>query len=634
MAHVITYDAQQLKEPQFAEAEWALPTGNGGYACGTLRGTRTRRYHALYVAADANSSKRWAVVAEVEAWALVNGQSFPLSTHAYRMSHYPAGYRWLNRVEVTPSSVTHIWQLPSCTISRLLQTSPQGIRLTWQITDGEAQLSLTPLMAMRDHHTLMVANKALDGHCKMLANTCVCKPYEDAPSVWWRFSQGIWNSSRDWYYQFFYSVDQARGLDFQEDLWTPGCLTTDLTPSQPVVLELGIDEPSVLDLLPSSTEWNDLYLFEAKDRGSSILAGLPWFTDWGRDTMIVMPGLLFRRGLYPQAFSILCTFAKTMKNGLIPNRFPDQGEEPEYNTVDATLWFARMVELYLTHTRDDAGVVEHIWPALKQAMQHHLEGTLHGIKCDPTDGLLTAGDANTQLTWMDARVGDQVFTPRGGKPIEISALWINFMRLYLQLCNNPLYGTTEHQPVVEKMLALAESRFDELYWVPQNNWFADVIGNDGVADARLRPNQLIALSLPNMPVPKEHMASAFASCKEYLRTPYGLRTLAHFEEGYQPRYQGGVLERDGAYHQGTVWPWLFSAYARVYLQLHQDISSSERHATLRRLIAPLQEYALTVGVGHIAEVFDAEEPHVQGGCFAQAWSDAAVAEILAEIGSR
>ncbi len=634
MAHVITYDAQQLKESQIAEAEWALPTGNGGYACGTLRGTRTRRYHALYVAAEASSSMRWTVLAEVEAWALVDGQSFPLSTHAYRMSHYPNGYVWLNRVEVTPSSVTHIWQLPSCTVTRLLQTSPQGIRLTWQITGGEAQLSLTPLMAMRDHHTLMVANEALDSHCDIQANTCICKPYAHAPAVWWRYSQGIWNAGMDWYYQFYYSVDQARGLDFQEDLWTPGCLTTDLTPSQPLVLEVGLDEPCVLEMLPTSTEWNDLYLFESEYRGSSILAGVPWFTDWGRDTMIVMPGLLFRRGMYSQAFKILCTFARAMKSGLVPNRFPDQGEKPEYNTVDATLWFARMVELYLTHTRDDAGVQKHIWPALKQAMEYHLKGTLHGIKCDPTDGLLAAGDVHTQLTWMDARVGDQVFTPRGGKPIEISALWINFMRFYVQLCNNPTYGATEHQPAVEKMLALAQSRFDELYWMPQNNWFADVIDSEGVADARLRPNQLIALSLPDMPVSREHMASAFASCKEYLLTPYGLRTLAHFEEGYQPRYQGGVLQRDGAYHQGTVWPWLLSAYARVYLQLHQDVSASERQATLHRLIAPLQEYALTTGVGHIAEVFDSEAPHTPGGCFAQAWSDAAVAEILAEIGAR
>lgn len=631
MAHAIGYDAQQLQDTAIAESEWSLPTGNGGYACGTLRGVRTRRYHALYVTPDPQKSLRWTVLAEVEAWVIVDGQSFPISTHAYRMAHYPNGYVWLNRVEITPTSVMHSWQLPSCTVTRTLQTSPHGIRLTWQITGAVAQISLTPLMAMRDHHALTVANEQLDFHCEMLCNTWSCRPYSEAPAVWWRFSQGVWNCSPDWYYRFFYSVDQNRGLDFEEDLWTPGRLTADLTASQPLVMELGINEPCVLDLLPATLEWNDLYMFQAEGRGRSILAGLPWFTDWGRDTMIVMPGLLFRQGAYQQAFQILCTFAKAMHKGLIPNRFPDQGEQPEYNTVDATLWFARMVDDYLTHTRDDAGVKKHIWPALKQAMHYHLVGTLHGIKCDAADGLLSAGDAATQLTWMDARVGDQVFTARGGKPIEISGLWIHFMRFYLQLCNNPKYGSTEDQPVVEAMLALAEARFDELYWMPHYGWFADVIDNDGKPNGLLRPNQLIALSLPNPPVSKEHMSSAFDACKQYLLTPYGLRTLAPFETAYEPRYQGGVWQRDSAYHQGTVWPWLLSAYAKVYLQLHPDIANSERQAYLRRLIAPLREYSLTLGAGHIAEVFNADPPHSAGGCFAQAWSDAAVAEILAEI---
>ena len=628
MALTICYEALQLQEPRISEAEWALPTGNGGYACGTLCGIRNRRYHSLFTAADEAMSARWMMLAEVEAWVTVDDQSYPISNHAYRDVCHPDGHLWLSRVEISPVKIIHTWQLPGCTVTRTLRTSPQGVRLTWQVSGSKAKICLTPLFGVRDHHALTHAQQVTDAAKYVYPNTWWCKPFDNAPAMWWRYQEGVWCNRSDWYYRFLYITEKERGLDHEEDLWTPGHLVADVTPSQPVVMEFGINEPCSLELLPEELDWSDLYLFNSDKRGQSMLAGLPWFTDWGRDTMIAMPGLLFVRGQYAKALSILRTFAESMNHGLIPNRFPDQSTEPEYNTVDATLWFARRVEEYLQQTRDDENVSKYIWPALKQAMHCHLHGTLNGIMCDPTDGLLAAGNASTQLTWMDAKVCDVVITPRAGKPIEISGLWIQFMRFYLKLCADARYGSAEDQPLVQEMLRRAEASFDELYWMPRHGWYADVAIDGEHRDERLRPNQLIALSIPNPPAPKEHIAAAFEACTDYLLTPYGLRTLAPFENDFKPKYEGGIWERDSAYHQGTVWPWLLSVYVQVYIHIHATKTGFERQTYINKLTASLRNYAATIGGGHVAEVFDAQPPYLPGGCFAQAWSDAALAEIL------
>ncbi|HEX4946044.1 MAG TPA: amylo-alpha-1,6-glucosidase [Blastocatellia bacterium] len=356
----------------------------------------------------------------------------------------------------------------------------------------------------------------------------------------------------------------------------------------------------------------------ARGAQKTVIAGYHWFSDWGRDTMIALPGLTLATGRADIAKSILLEFAAQVDRGMLPNRFPDAGEEPEYNTVDATLWYFEAVHALAAHTNDYEFVKANVYAVLNDIVDWHRRGTRYGIRVD-ADGLLTAGEAGVQLTWMDAKIGAWVVTPRLGKPVEIQALWYNALCVMRDFAAR--FGETGRAQQFDDMASRARANFTEQFWNDATGCLYDVVNGDE-RDGTIRPNQIFALSLPHALLSGEKAKRVLAVVERELLTPVGLRSLAPTDPGYIAHYAGGVLERDGAYHQGTVWTWLLGPFITAHLKVHDDRERAQQLLTGFR--AHLQE----AGLGQVAEIFDAEPPHAPRGCIAQAWS---VAELLRVI---
>jgi predicted glycogen debranching enzyme len=356
---------------------------------------------------------------------------------------------------------------------------------------------------------------------------------------------------------------------------------------------------------------------------ATVIAGYPWFSDWGRDTMIALPGLTLANGRPDVARRILETFAAHVDGGMIPNRFPDDGEEPEYNTVDATLWYVDAVRAYVDATKDEA-LLDALLPKLLEIVEAHEAGTRYGIHVDE-DGLLASGAEGVQLTWMDARVGEHVVTPRRGKPVEIQALWFNALSFLARVLENRAHPRAAH---LWSLAAKAKTSFDALFWNEEAGCLYDVV--DGTErDASIRPNQLLALSLAHPLVTGERAKRILEVVESELLTPFGFRTLSPSDPRYVGRYEGGPAERDGAYHQGTVWPWLVGPYVKALLLAGGNDARMKAAETLR----PLVTYVLGPGLGQLPEIFDGDAPHRPAGCFAQAWSVAQVIEAVKAVGT-
>jgi predicted glycogen debranching enzyme len=350
-----------------------------------------------------------------------------------------------------------------------------------------------------------------------------------------------------------------------------------------------------------------------------VIAGYHWFSDWGRDTMIALPGLTLPTGKHEVARSILRTFAQHVNQGMLPNRFPDAGETPEYNTVDATLWFFEAARAYLAYTGDLEFVRNELYPVFAGIITWHIKGTRYGIKMDAS-GLLSSGEQGVQLTWMDAKVGDWVVTPRRGKPVEIQALWYNALCIMEDLAGT--FGEEAEQKRYRGMATVASWSFNRQFWNEQAGCLFDVT-NGARPDPSIRPNQIFAVSLKHSMLSAERAKAVVHKVQEHLLTPYGLRSLAASDPQYRGRYTGGPVERDGAYHQGTVWPWLLGPFITAYVKVNGGSEAARRQAT--EWLAPLKAHLADGGLGHISEIFDGDAPQRPCGCIAQAWS---VAEIL------
>ena len=352
---------------------------------------------------------------------------------------------------------------------------------------------------------------------------------------------------------------------------------------------------------------------------ATILAGYPWFTDWGRDTMIALPGLCLSTGRHDVAREILTSFAAAVKDGLLPNRFTDGGDGAEYNTVDASLWFFQAVYAYAETSADWAFAVDTMLPVLKMVLTAHIDGTHYGIGVDPADGLLRAGESGVQLTWMDAKVGDWVVTPRTGKSVEINALWHNALRITETLAMRA--GQDALAADCRTRAAQVKESFERAFWNEDAHGLYDVIAPDGTPDGSLRPNQIFAVSLPFPVIEGTQAAEVLTLVEGALLTPWGLRTLAPGSPDFHAQYgPGDPAARDAAYHQGTVWPWLLGAFAEAHLKVHGD-----KAKTRALLNALLTEGFARYGVGSVGEIYDAEEPYAPNGCPAQAWS---IGELL------
>ncbi len=648
------------------EAEYLAANGLGGYAMGTVAGPRTRSYHGLLIAALRPPTGRTLLVAAVDATVELAGETVQLATHRFLDGTIaPGGDRRLSEFRLADGLPHWTYDLGAGRLLTCRLALPHGENTAILMYSYDAPedappltLHLAPLVTHRDHHGRTHAG---DGHWNWRAepdgnDTVRVTAFDGATpfhlAAWGMSGESAsWTPSGVWYYNFSLPAEVARGFDDGEDLWQPGTFTVTLTPGSPVFFAAAV-EPAhatwghislavadtrerrhgiALDARTPATEAEgnatalahlrlaaDSFLVRREGgdaAGSTVVAGYPWFTDWGRDTMIALPGLLLATGRHAEAADTLRTFARYAQDGLIPNTFPEGDAPAQYNTADATLWFFRALERYLTTTGDRA-LLRDLWPTLAEIVAAHERGTLFGIGVDPADGLLRAGEPGVQLTWMDAKVDDWVVTPRTGKPVEVNGLWLH--ALHLMAAWSPLCDTNP-TPYLRAATKVGTS-FTRRFWNAERGYLYDVLDTpDGTDDATLRPNQCVALALSSCPVPEPCARRALAAVTTHLLTPYGLRTLAPDDPRYIGRYGGDRYARDGAYHQGTVWPWLLGPYADALLRL------GGTRADVRTRVRPLLDHLRVAGLGSISEVFDGDPPHTPGGCPFQAWS---VAELL------
>lgn len=622
-------------------SEWLETDGLGGFASGTVGLLRTRRYHALLQPALQPPSQRTLLVSGLEVRVCVDGEWVALSAQEYdgEVIH-PDGRNRIARFTHEPWPT---WEFSLPGGARVIQEfflphEKPAIVCSWRL-EGAAQpltLEVRPLLAGRDPHALHVENPVfrfdLAGNVEAGGGPA-WQPYENLPAILAR-SNGTYQHDPQWYRRFLYKEERARGFEHHEDLGSPGILRFELGAAEAwLVLSQGGVDPEVAGgpelrqrelarrqaLATPLERAADNYIVRRAE-GKTIVAGYPWFGDWGRDTFISLRGLCLATGRLDDAVAILDAWSGFVSEGMLPNRFPDGGEEPEYNTVDAALWYVVAVYEYFAAAAA-AGVViplprqRRLRQAVKAILDGYTRGTRHGIRLDD-DGLITCGAPGLQLTWMDARVGDWVVTPRRGKPVEIQALWLNALHLAQQ-----------DQPRLRTLFERGLASFRSKFWNAETGFLFDVVdaeGQAGVHVETLRPNQLLAVGgLPLTLLEPTQARSVVDACEQQLLTPLGLRSLGPHEPGYAARYEGGPAERDGRYHQGTIWPWLIGPFVEAWLRVHPATAATRQQAR-ERFLAPLQAHLLEAGLGHLSEIADAEAPHTPRGCPFQAWSLAAL----------
>ncbi|MBN3763201.1 amylo-alpha-1,6-glucosidase [Burkholderia sp. Ac-20365] len=618
------------------EDEWLEADGFGGFASGTVGTMRTRRYHALLLTATRAPAGRVVLVNGIEAWIELKGERYPLSMQRYAPDIvYPDIAASLIAFDTMPWPTWHFRIDARTTViaEAFVAKATCETVLRWRLSsDSDARnadaitLHVRPLLSGRDYHALHHENSAFDFSASVEGERVQWQSYHDLPTIR-VLSNGAYEHAPDWYRNFCYVRERERGLDFTEDLATPGVFTFDLRSNDavmilsasPVKQATAIEKANAL----AKTETNrrasfpsrlhrsaDAYVV-ARSAGRTIVAGFPWFTDWGRDTFIAMRGLLIATGRYAEAESILLAWASTISQGMCPNRFPDYGDEPEYNSVDASLWFAVSVHDYLATGHASDATRGRLQEAVDTILSGYTQGTRYNIRADE-DGLLRAGVPGVQLTWMDAKVGDWVVTPRIGKPVEVQALWFNALRIAARW--NARWGEA-----ADRVAAAFVQRFID----PQTGALFDNVDVDHVAgtvDRSIRPNQIFAAGgLPFALVEGDTARAVVAQVEAHLLTPLGLRTLSPEDPAYRGRYQGGPLERDGAYHQGTVWPWLLGPFVEAWLRV-QLPDENVRSAARARFLGPLDAHLDRAGLDHVSEVADGDAPHTPGGTPFQAWS--------------
>jgi len=627
--------------PSLLEREWLEADGRGGFASGTAAGIRSRRYHALLLVATTPPTGRMVLVNGFDAWVTTPAGTFALSSQFYTPGiTHPDGTRRIEKFEAEPWP-TWTYRLDDDILVEQEIFVPKGLGVAtvcWRLPRSapSVTLSVRPFLSGRDYHALHHENPEFRFDADETNERVAWHPYDGLPRII-AVSNGGYTHQPDWYRSFQYEQERARGLDFAEDLASPGVFQWNLAGDEAVwILTAEGHEGDTLRANESAAACvkrlraaerkrrnfpsrlfraADAYLVQRQE-GKTIVAGYPWFTDWGRDTFIALRGLCLATGRLDEAREILVQWAGTVSEGMLPNRFADAGENPEYNAVDASLWFVVAVHEFREAMK---GTKRRIAPSDNQVLRAavsaildgYTKGTRYGIRRD-TDGLLAAGEPGVQLTWMDAKVGDWVVTPRTGKPVEVQALWLNALKI----------GSAVSAGLAAAFQQGCES-FRTRFWNEAGGYLYDVVDPDhrsGTADATFRPNQILAVGGLPFPLLEGELARRVVDTVEArLLTPLGLRSLAPDDPAYAPHYRGGVRERDSAYHQGTVWPWLLGPFVEAWLRVRGHTTEAKREARAR-FLAPLLQHLDDAGLGHISEVADGDPPHAPGGCFFQAWS--------------
>jgi predicted glycogen debranching enzyme len=628
---------------QATHREWLETNGIGGFASSTIVGMNTRRYHGLLVPALHPPVGRIVALSSYQETIRLEGRSYELGCNRYQDTVHPQGYRHLEYVQDTPYPVFG-YKIGSALVRKhVFMPHGRNATVVSYESDQDVTLEVRPLIAYRDYHHTMRQNRDINSSPEIAPNILHYTPYEGQPTLHISHSSGLFIGDGFWYYGFEYEVERYRGLDAVEDLFSPGSLTFQISAGETVSLIASVGDAIPIsevdemrdseisrrekrvetiavsdDLTKSLAHAADAYIVRRDDDLSTIIAGYPWFNDWGRDTFISLPGISLVTGRFDEAAGMLKAFAKVCDNGMIPNRFSDYGEAADYNSVDASLWYIHAVSRYLDYTGDFEGVEPDIWPTIKEIVSHYHDGTRYGIHAD-SDGLITAGEGNVQLTWMDAKVGDWVVTPRHGKPVEINALWYNALRIAEGLSakfGDPVFGA-----ISGDYAAAVAGTFEKQYWNDETDCLFDVVGDN--KDGAIRPNQIFALSLPHRLLSDEAERRILTVVQNQLVTPRGLRSLSPTDARYAGHYGGDQHSRDGSYHQGTVWGWLIGPFVSAYVRVNG--STDEARDRAAGFIAPFESHLYEAGLGHISEIFDGDAPHTPRGCYAQAWS---VGEVL------
>lgn len=621
--------------------EWLETNGRGGFASGTVAGANTRRYHGLLVVATFPDNRRYVLVNHLEEWLFIDGHGFPLSTNLYPGVIHPHGY---SHCISFSSTLWPTWTFTfnDHTVSREIfcVRGQSTVVVRWKLlslTTGSIELRVRPKLTGRDYHALHHENGALFHEATVTEQRVIWQPYHSLPAVHCRHT-GSYHHLPDWYRQVQFPLEQERGLDSQEDWWSPGELRFQLEPGREQILALTSDSIAGLDLgriirmerarrvrrnkvtkrpdrfADALRQAAGTFLVQQGSR-QTVIAGYPWFTDWGRDTFISLPGLVLVTGQYDVAWRIIESFIPFVSEGMVPNRFPDRGHDPEYNAIDASLWFIYAVDRYLVYSKDSKRVRTIAWPAIKQILDGYRYGTRYNITMD-VDGLISGGIPGIQLTWMDAKIGDWVVTPRQGKPVEIQALWIRALEVGRRLAVK--FGDRDYAAGCRTDRARAVISFRERFWYEDGQYLYDTIDGPAGDDSSIRPNQVYAISLCDDLLTNEQATQVLHLVKEQLLTPVGLRTLSPQDGRYRPRYEGGPRERDSAYHQGTVWPFLLGSFVTAWVRTFGRTSKTTREA--RSFLKGVETSLLDTCLGHVSEIFDGDYPHASRGCPAQAWS--------------
>ncbi|MGE5805327.1 MAG: amylo-alpha-1,6-glucosidase [Ignavibacteria bacterium] len=647
------------------EKEWLITNGLGGYASGTIAGISTRRYHALLIAA---------LPAPLGRIVMFNTMSYEIKTEngsSLKFSGLIKDHDEHSALNLAPFKFfledgLPVWQykLENFLIEKriLMPYMQNTVVIRFKVIEGNSSLriKLFPYLHFRPHE--FAVNEKFDGSFKISIDKDRYQiTFNDKLPplnliLYGNNCSFIYNNSEA--AQSFYEMEHLRGYESEGLLWNPGSFMAKLSKDNSVsliasteawetILSLKPEEVfrnemrRRIELITKSQSGSDNFLSEltlASDQFlitpvgrqekaikvaaiggelKSVIAGYHWFTDWGRDTMISLEGLALLTGRSVEAHSVLHSFANSVQDGLIPNHFPEGEKEGLYHTADATLWFFHALDRYLHYTKDKSIIIL-LLPILKEIVGYHLGGTRFGIKVDSSDGLLMQGAEGYQLTWMDAKVGDWVVTPRRGKAVEINALWYNALKLISEWIKE-IEGDDPGEYL--KAAELTKKSFNKKFWISGKKYLYDVVeGEKKEFDDSLRPNQIFAISLKYPVLEEDKWEDVIGIVKENLLTPFGLRSLASNHPDFKANYFGNLLARDAAYHQGTVWAWLIGHFIDAWLKLYpDDLYNTEK------FLEGFDSHLSDAGIGSISEIFDAEKPYTPRGCIAQAWS---VAEVL------
>jgi len=638
------------------EKEWLLTNTRGGYASSSIVGCNTRQYHGLLVGALEPPVNRILALSnclETIEWGLCK---FELATNEFPDKVWPEGFLRLKSFR-RDTGVQFHYEIGEMELTKsvYLLRDRDMVAVVYDFSEVEQPMdfSIRPFVALRDFHSLQKSNPLLS--CKEVAEGIVVS-YDQPKSAQLIIScpEAAFEKDVQWWFNFCYRVDRERGQDFSEDLYSPGVYRCRIDSARRIVLWADLGEayrpghfvlPDIEEVVQQLREHNSSItaaakgdkvlaaLYRAADqfvvkrvshgaKQTTILAGFPWFADWGRDAFISLPGLLLATRRFDEAKSVLLTFARAESRGMIPNCFDDYSDRAHFNSVDASLWFINAAFAYLEASKDNRGFEEELLPVIIGIIEAYRDGTRFGIVAD-SDGLITAGDSDTQITWMDAKFDGFVFTPRYGKVVEVNALWYNaIMLLEHFLTDDPRCVNPEFLEALRSRGDTIRDGFRGLFWNESWGWLNDCVLPDGTADATLRPNQIFAVSLPYSPLEPAQQKAVVDIVGSKLLTPFGLRTLSPDDARYQGTYAGGQHQRDRAYHQGTVWAYLIGPFVEAYLKVNGPKAKKQAG----RFIEPLLKQLTDDGcIGQVSEIYDGDAPHRPKGCFAQAWS---VAEVI------